>query len=88
MLRRRAAYIAWLLAAPVFLPAASQADTANTAKVADSTSEPIADADLLEYLGSVDAEEGQDWMDYLARTDIAQVAKAKKPPVTTGDEEK
>jgi hypothetical protein len=30
----------------------------------------------------VDAEEGQAWMDYLARTDIAQVVKAKKSPDT------
>jgi hypothetical protein len=88
MWRRRAAYIAWLLAAPALLPALGAADVANTAKAPDSASDASADADLLEYLGSVDAEEGQDWMDYLARTDIAQVAKAKKPPVATEDEGK
>jgi hypothetical protein len=88
MFKRRAAYIACLLAAPVFLPAAGAADTASTAKAVDSATEPTADADLLEYLGSVDAEEGQDWMDYLARTDLAQVAKAKKPAVATEDEDK
>jgi hypothetical protein len=90
MVKRRAAYIAWFLAVPALLPAVDKADvaaTANTAKPADSAADTPADADLLEYLGSVDAEEGQDWMDYLARTDIAQVAKAKKPAPTTVDEE-
>ena len=32
------------------------------------------DPDLLEFLGSVDTED-KDWHDYLARTDIDQVAK-------------
>jgi hypothetical protein len=87
MFKRRAAYIAWFLAVPAFLPAVDRADVATTANPADSAADAPADADLLEYLGSVDAEEGQDWMDYLARTDIAQVAKAKKPAPTTVDEE-
>ena len=86
MFKRRAAYIAWLLAVPAFLPAVDKADVATTAKPADSAADAPADADLLEYLGSVDAEEGQDWMDYLARTDIAQLAKAKKPAPSTVDE--
>jgi len=84
MLKPQAAYIAWLLAAPACLPAVEHADDASNAKVAESASE-TADAELLEYLGSVDAE-GQEWMEYLAHTDIAQVAKAKKPP--TEEEEK
>lgn len=87
MLTPRAVYIAWLLAVPAILPGVGLADDAKTTKAADSAAEPPADAELLEYLGSEDAE-GQEWMDYLARTDTAQAAKAKKPPVTTGEEGK
>ena len=58
----------------------------NNAKVAESAAD-TADAELLEYLGSVDAE-GQEWMEYLTHTEIAQVAKAKRPPGTTEEEEK
>jgi len=40
---------------------------------------PAADEDLLEFLGSVDSDSGdQDWIDYLSQTDIAKVAKGKK----------
>jgi hypothetical protein len=85
MFDRRARYIAWVLGALPFMSAAS-ADDANT-NAAKRAPEATADAELLEYLGSVDAE-GQEWMDYLARTDISQVAKAKKPTDTTEVEEK
>ena len=86
MFDRRATCIAWVLAALPFMSAAASADDANT-NAAKRASEATADAELLEYLGSVDAE-GQEWMDYLARTDISQVAKAKKPTDTTEVEEK
>jgi hypothetical protein len=86
MSKARAASIAWLLAAPALLLAVDRADDANNAKVAESATE-TADAELLEYLGSVDAE-GQEWMDYLAHTDIAQVAKVKQPPSATEEAEK
>ena len=82
MFDRRATYIAWILAGLALLPAGVSADNADPAKVANRAPEQPADAELLEYLGSVDAEEGQEWMDYLARTDIAQVVKAKKSPDT------
>ncbi len=36
--------------------------------------EPKVDADLLEFLGSVDTED-KNWHDYLARTDIEKVAQ-------------
>ncbi len=69
----------------------------GTAIAADpKTPDPVADADLLEFLGSVDsgadsqtttADDGS-WIDYLAQTDIGKVAKTadssggpqKKPP--------
>jgi hypothetical protein len=83
MFDRRATCIAWVLGVLALTPAGASADdTDTTNNVAKRAPEPPADAELLEYLGSVDAE-GQEWMDYLARTDIAQVVKAKKSPDTT-----
>ncbi|HVN99626.1 MAG TPA: hypothetical protein VMT49_06255 [Steroidobacteraceae bacterium] len=42
-----------------------------------------ADADFLEYLGSVDSNEAG-WHDYLANTDVGKVAKpAAAPPAAT-----
>jgi hypothetical protein len=82
MFDRRARCIAWVLGVSVLASAGASADDADSSKVAKSTPEAPADAELLEYLGSVDAE-GQEWMDYLARTDIAQVVKAKKSPDTS-----
>jgi hypothetical protein len=80
MFERRATCIAWVLAVLALMPAGASADASDTTtKVAKRAPEPPADAELLEYLGSVDAE-GQEWMDYLARTDIARVVKAKKSP--------
>jgi hypothetical protein len=87
MFARRARGGACVLAALALMPAAGTADDASSTKVAESAPESSADTDLLEYLGSVDAE-GQDWMDYLARTDIAQVVKAKKAPATTEVDDK
>lgn len=58
--------------------------SAATAKPAATTTAkppaaPAADEDLLEFLGSVDADTGdQDWIDYLSQTDIAKVAKGRK----------
>jgi hypothetical protein len=87
MFDRRATYIAWLLGALACMPAGASAEDANSAKVATLAPEIQADAELLEYLGSVDAE-GQEWMQYLADTDIAQVVKAKKSPDLTEGEDK
>ena len=78
MFERRAAYVACLLAALAIAPA-GRADDTDATKGAKSAPEPPLDDELLEYLGSVDAE-GKDWMDYLAHTDIAQVVKAKQAP--------
>ena len=58
--------------------------------------DPAADAELLEFLGSVDsgadsqatADDGS-WIEYLAQTDIGKVAKTKAPdpnaPPPSGD---
>jgi hypothetical protein len=82
MFDRRATCIAWVLGVSALTPGGASADDANSSKVPKNEPEAQADAELLEYLGSVDAE-GQEWMDYLARTDIAQVVKAKKSPDTS-----
>jgi hypothetical protein len=76
--------LVWLLAglAPAIhadetksAPAKSDVPAA-TAKAAPLASE---DDDFLEFLGSIDTGDAdEDWMDYLAQTDIAKVAKAKK----------
>ena len=89
MSKRRAAYIAWLLAAPALMPSFVHADDANAAKAADSA-DVAADAELLEYLGTEDAE-GQEWMEFLAHQDIVQAASAaqsKKAPLSTEEEQK
>ena len=75
-------------------PAAAPAKTTATAAAAKTAGKPAAatktapaakpaapaaDDDLLEFLGSVDSDSGdQDWIDYLSQTDIAKVAKGKK----------
>jgi hypothetical protein len=41
--------------------------------------EPAIDADLLEYLGTVDSNDAG-WQDYLEQTDIDKVAKPPKAP--------
>lgn len=56
-----------------------------SAKTPAATPPPAADDELLEFLGSVDAEGAdEDWLEFLSRTDIEKVgAKApKKPPDT------
>jgi hypothetical protein len=86
MFDRRATCIAWVLGVTALTPGGASADDADSSKMAKSDPEAPADAELLEYLGSVDAE-GQEWMDYLSRTDITQVVKAKKSPDTSAGEE-
>jgi hypothetical protein len=55
--------------------------------------DPAADAELLEFLGSVDsgadsqntADDGS-WIDYLAQTDIGKVAKPTEPKSAPGQQ--
>ncbi len=74
---------AWLVCLFVGLIPAGQADDAKTppkavapkAPPAKVAAVPEADDELLEFLGGVDSETGdQDWLDYLSRTDIGKVA--------------
>ena len=74
---------ACLLAGLIALAFMCETAGAQDQKKADTTA---ADADLLEFLGSVDsggdsqtaADDGS-WIDYLAQTDIGKVAKAPNP---------
>jgi hypothetical protein len=85
------ALAAWLMPAAQAAepqPPAKAAESATPAKTpppkpadAAKAAPPMTEADeeLLEFLGSVDAEsEDEDWLDYLAQTDVAKVAKDKK----------
>jgi hypothetical protein len=73
-----------LLAGLIALALMCETAAAQDQKKADTTA---ADADLLEFLGSVDsgadsqtaADDGS-WIEYLAQTDIGKVAKASNPP--------
>lgn len=59
-------------------PPQASAPKANPARPAAPQPAPEADDELLEFLGSVDSEAGdQDWIDYLSQTDIARGAKGK-----------
>jgi hypothetical protein len=65
-------------------PASTAAKPApDAASSSDAKADPESDADrsddeFLEFLGSVDSDADEDWLDYLAQTDILKVAKAKK----------
>ena len=66
-------------------PAASAAAT-SPKPASTSTAKPVAsvDEDLLEFLGSVDEEADGEWIDYLSKTDISKVGRAKqKAPAAT-----
>ncbi|MEJ0036389.1 MAG: hypothetical protein WDO68_09920 [Gammaproteobacteria bacterium] len=70
---------------PAKKPAASATSTASKPAPA-STAKPVApgaDDELLEFLGSVDAESDGELIDYLSKADSSKVAKAKnKTPAT------
>ena len=72
--------VVWLLAG--LAPALHADDAKNApAKAAAATAAPApsAEDEFLEFLGSVDTDDAdEDWMDYLAQTDIVKVAKAKR----------
>jgi hypothetical protein len=68
---------------PASKPAPSAASTPKpaTAKPAPAS----ADDELLEFLGSVGEDADGDWIDYLSKTDISKVSRAKeKAPAATG----
>ncbi|MEJ1964253.1 MAG: hypothetical protein WDO56_22990 [Gammaproteobacteria bacterium] len=82
---------------PAKQPAPAAATTAPTHAATPSAkvpaSKPVtapasatpADDEFLEFLGGLDSDNAdQEWMDYLAQTDVSKVAKAKKnAPSTT-----
>jgi hypothetical protein len=66
-------------------PPPNGSQTTNPAKPAKSAPDP-ADADFIEFLGSVDSED-EGWLNYLSHTDPTKVAAAKKPPSSDGAEQ-
>jgi hypothetical protein len=96
----RRALVACLLAVSV---PSGQADDAKTPAAAPKTpaasapparaapARPVAlpDDELLEFLGSVDSEEGDEaWLDYLSQADIAKAAGKRKAPADPEGEKK
>ena len=68
-----------MLAALALLCGSAAADDSNK-------TDPAADSELLEFLGSVDSgadsqayQDDGSWIDYLAQTDIGKVAKSADP---------
>jgi hypothetical protein len=60
-------------------PTASKSAASTPAASNAVPATAVDDDEFLEFLGSVDAEGADDdWLDYLSRTDIEKVAKAKK----------
>ena len=97
MSRWRFRWLPWLLvigapivhadetSSPARKPAASAASTPKpaTASIAKPAT-ASADDELLEFLGSVGEDADGDWIDYLSKTDISKVSRAKqKAPAAT-----
>jgi hypothetical protein len=87
--RPRRLWPLWLLVA--LAPVVHADDTKSPAKkpAASATTTakppaPAADDELLEFLGSVGEDADGDWIDYLSKTDMSKVprAKEKAPPAT------
>jgi hypothetical protein len=70
MIRRR--YLTGLLFALMLAPATHRAQESPAAE------EPV-DEELLEFLGSIDTEDDEDWIEFLSQTDVKQVAKTEQP---------
>ena len=64
-------------------PAAASAQKPAAAK------SPAPDDELLEFLGSVDSEGGDEaWLEYLSQADIGKVARGRKPAPAAPEGEK
>lgn len=60
------------------VPMATSAMAAEPVKKAPATAQADEELDLLEFLGTIDAEnDDKDWLDFLRSTDIGKVAKPK-----------
>jgi hypothetical protein len=85
---------AWLICLLAgLIPAAAQADDVKTPAKAPAAAKPAAapdaDGDLLEFLGSVDSDTGdEDWLDYLSQADLVKVAKARNDAPAAGEVKK
>ncbi len=81
--RRRAA-LAGAVVAAALATVSSPAFATEKASAPEAAAAP--DDQLLEFLGSVEStdEESGDWLDFLSRTDIDQVAKRAPKPASPG----
>jgi hypothetical protein len=81
---RRCAALAGAVVAATLATVGAPASAADKAAAPEATSAP--DDQLLEFLGSVEYtdEESGDWLDFLSRTDIDQVAKRAPKPASPG----
>ena len=71
---------------PARKPAASAASTPASKPATASTAKPAtasADEELLEFLGSVGEDADGEWIDYLSKTDISKVSRARNKPAAT-----
>jgi hypothetical protein len=67
-------------------PASPATSAAKPAPARTVAAKDDADDEFLEFLGSVDADAtDDDWLDYLAQTDIRKVAKSKKKAQATAE---
>ena len=65
--------------APAAAPAPKATPPAKTAPAQATRQVAAPDDELLEFLGSVDSEEGDEaWLDYLSQADIAKAARKQK----------
>ena len=98
MSRWRRLWLPWLLVmcapivhadetnSPARKPAASAASTPASKPATASTAKPAtasADDELLEFLGSVGEDADGEWIDYLSKTDISKVSRARNKPAAT-----
>lgn len=61
-------------------PVATRKAPEKKAPVQDTAADAAADADLLEFLGAIDAEPDKEdgWLDFLSRADLRRLAGAKQ----------
>lgn len=66
--------------APAAEPAAPPKVPEQKAPAQDIAADAAVDADLLEFLGAIDAEPGKEdgWLDFLSRADLRRLAGAKQ----------
>ncbi len=73
----------WLAPLVALLGACGTLAWADSSSSSSSSAAPSDDADLIEFLGGVGAED-EDWLNYLSQTDPTKVATAPRSPPPSG----